>query len=310
MEKAEKKNQSKSSSAFLLTLNQPERFDDLRNYLENLRPFQYGIAGKEEAPSTGHKHIHIFVQFSKSVRLSLKKVEGAHIDKCFGTPQQNKKYVEKGDVIWEKGEMKTKGFLTIKEVKNLEEREREALPIRFYNIVEKINTEEATRLVPKNMYKKVKVYYISGPSGIGKTTFAKHLIGDQPFNIVKYANGFWMGVGKERIALYDDWRDSHMKPSEFLNFIDYNKQIMNVKGGFCVNNYEIIIITTIFRLATIYLEADGESRIQWERRLKEIRLSKVYNKERENQLNLLFYLIKLYIKQKIYYLFKKLRFKK
>ena len=63
MEKVEKKNQSKPSSAFLLTLNQPERFDNLRNYLESLRPFQYGIAGEEKAPSTGHKHIHVFVQF-------------------------------------------------------------------------------------------------------------------------------------------------------------------------------------------------------------------------------------------------------
>lgn len=306
-----RKSQTKSSSAFLLTLNQIERFDKLREYLISLNCFQYGIACKEVAPTTNHKHVHIFIQFYKSCRLSIKKLEGAHVDKCRGTPQQNKKYIEKdGDIIWEAGEMKTKGFLTIEEIKLLTKKEREKLSVQYYNTVEKLNTLDSNELTCKKLYKQVKVYYISGKSGIGKTTFATYLIGKEIFNIVKYENGFWMGIGNANIALYDDWRDTHMRPSEFLNFIDYNRQIMNIKGGFKLNNYKMIIITSIFRLQDIYKEIKGESREQWERRIKEIHLSIVYNKQRENQINRLFYLIKLYIKLYIYKLIKNILNKK
>ena len=266
---------SKKSSAFLLTLNQPDKFHNLLQYLKSLKHFQYGIAGKEKAPSTGHEHIHIFIQYKRSIQLCLKKVEGAHVDKCYGTPQQNKKYVEKGKIIWEDGEMKIKGFLTIEQVEGMTSKKRLQLPIQYYNIIEKIETKEEGELITSKFKKNVKVYYISGRSGIGKTRFACYLLDKMPFNLVKYENGFWMGLGNKRAALYDDWRDSHMKPSEFLHFIDYNRQILNIKGGYRLNNYEVIVITSIFRLEEIYQDEEGESRIQWTRRIKEIHLSVV-----------------------------------
>lgn len=305
----DKKTQTKISTAFLLTLNQPERFDNLRDYVSKLKNFQYGIAGKEEAPNTGHKHIHLFIQFSKSCRLSIKKLEGAHVDKCYGTPQENKKYVEKeGNVIWEEGIMKTKGWPSIKEVELLTKEQRKELPFQYSNLVRKLDMEEESNLTVNTMYKHVKVYYISGRSGIGKTKFAKFLIGNRPFNIVKYENGFWIGVKSgEKTALYDDWRDTHMRPSEFLNFIDYNKQIMNTKGSYITNSYELIVITSIFKLDEIYQEINDESRYQWERRIREIHLCLYKNKDRENAINRLFNDIIIYIKIII---FNKLKYEK
>lgn len=298
MEEVNKKTQTKISTAFLLTLNQPDRFDNLRDYISKLKNFQYGIAAKETAPETGHKHIHLFVQFSKSCRLSIKKLEGAHVDKCYGTPQENKKYVEKdGNVIWENGTMKPKGWPSIREVEALTKYQRKDLPFQYSNLVRKLDMEEESNLTVNTMYKNVKVYYISGRSGIGKTKFAKFLIGDKPFNLVKYENGFWIGVKSgEKVALYDDWRDTHMRPSEFLNFVDYNKQIMNTKGSYITNSYELIVITSIFKLEDIYENIHDESRYQWERRIREIHLCIYKNKDRENAINRLFKNIIIYIK--------------
>lgn len=290
-------NVSKTSTSFLLTLNQPDRFETLKAYLLSLHSLKYAIAGRERAPSTGRLHIHIFVQFSQSIRLSLRRLEGSHVDKTYGTPQQNRRYVKKGEVIWEHGEMKRKGFYTIKEVKEMSTKEKEELPITFYNIITKLESNESNKLLVKDTKKHVKVYYISGSSGIGKTTFAKYLIGNEPFNLVKYEHPFWIGASTNvRIALYDDWRDSHMKASEFLNFIDYNKQLMNVKGGFILNAYEIIIITSIIRFSDIYKNVVDESRYQWERRTTEIYLSVVYNDERRKNIDALFSILIRYIK--------------
>lgn len=301
-----RRSQTSGSTAFLLTLNQVEKFEDLKKYVLALRHLRYAIAGLEVAPSTGHQHIHIFLQFVISTRLSLNGIQHAHVDKCRGTPVQNKNYVSKdGNIIWEYGEMKGKGFLSIEEVKTLTQRERDKLPFQYYNLVEKMNNLENLQLFTANTNKHVKVYYISGSSGIGKTNFARFLIGAEAYNIVKYENGFWLGASSvTRIALYDDWRDNHMKASEFLNFIDYNKQIMNIKGGYVINNYEIIILTSIFRLRDIYTKVQGESRLQWERRVREIYLSVVSNDDRRKWINFLFIKLKYYIKL---YIFKQLK---
>jgi len=298
--------QSKNSTAFLITLNQVDRFDKLKEYLSSFSSLVYAIAGLETAPSTGHKHIHVFIQFAKSRRLSIRKLEGAHVDKCYGSPIQNRDYVKKeGNIIWEFGQIRCGGLCRISDIYSMSQQERMFLPLQYFNIVQKVNSEENQKLLTINTHKQVKAYYISGNSGIGKTRFATYLIGKEPYNIVKYENGFWLGVtARIRIALYDDWRDSHMRASEFLNFIDYNKQIMNVKGGFMLNNYEIIIITSILDLKNIYNTVSGESRVQWERRLKEIHLSTVYNDDREKHLRYLCITIKRYLRVYIFKLLK------
>ena len=89
-------------------------------YLKSLNP-SYLVSAREKAPSTGHEHIHIYVQFPTSRALSIKKTLGAHIEKCKGSPQQNQQYVKKdGDIIDEIGELRRAGGATIKEIKKME----------------------------------------------------------------------------------------------------------------------------------------------------------------------------------------------
>lgn len=269
---------------FQLTINETENYAKIKNYLMGLKNINYFISCLEKAPTTQKEHIHIYIQFTNPFKLNPKKVFNCHIELCKGTPQQNQDYILKdGNIIDEWGEIRNSGNYTIENVKNLNKDEREKLPLIYYNIVEKINQEEANQLTLEDFEKKVKVIYIYGESGVGKTQKAKELMKEymkendvNTFNLVKYENNFWIGVSeKSEIALYDDFRDSHMKPSEFINFIDYNIHPMNIKGGSIKNKYKLIIITSVQNPDNLYKnvqEKDEEPKKQWLRRMKIIYL--------------------------------------
>ena len=102
--------------------------------------------------------------------MSVAKLKGAHVEKCFGSPQQNKDYIEKeGDIILEEGEMKKKGALTIKDVEKMTTEERKELPVQLYNIAQKIEEKIAADITPEDIYKTVQVEWHWGESGAGKT---------------------------------------------------------------------------------------------------------------------------------------------
>lgn len=263
-----------------LTLNEVDNWDELRDYIKGKPQFQYGIATLEKAPTTGHEHIHFYVQFRKATELTVSKLAGAHVEPCRGSAQQNIEYIRKtkepekaGKIIFEEGEPKFKGGVSIKDVKAMAPQDREQLPLVYYNIVNKINQEEAKDIKVDEFHKEVKVIYIHGPSGIGKTKKAIEIIkeaGYETFNLVKYDGSFWHGVKEQAgAALYDDFRDSHMKPSEFVNFIDYNIQIMNTKGSSIKNKYTLILITSVQDPMGIYANVSEEPRKQWLRRISE-----------------------------------------
>lgn len=264
----------KKARAFQLTINEIDRAGDVLNYLRGLQN-NYLIACKEKAPSTGHEHIHVYVQFPTPHALSLKKVEGAHIEVCRGSPEQNIAYIKKeGDIIAEEGAPRLCFVPSIKEAKEMNSSLLQGLNLNFYNVVQKIQAEKKKAISPADYYKKVEVYWIWGESGAGKTRYAVNDMlkkGIEKFNEVKMVGEFWHGVQEDcEVALYDDWRDNHMKPTELINFIDYNKHIMNIKGGSVRNNYTTIYITSLQSPEKIYTNVPEETQKQWLRRIKEI----------------------------------------
>ena len=168
-----KSGQTKSGKAFQLTLNEVECFDALRAYLLGLKSLNYMIACKEVAPTTGHVHIHVYAQFMDSVKMSIKKLCGAHVEKCRGSAQQNIAYIKKdGDIIFEHGEPRLKGGYTIKEVENMDAETRKVLPVQMYNIVQKVDAVEKKYISPLDYYKKMEVFYVYGESGAGQESGA------------------------------------------------------------------------------------------------------------------------------------------
>ena len=279
---------------FIMTINEASipHTEEIINYLSKLSGCEYILVCEHIGQE--NKHYHLYAQFDNCKRISFKKLFGAHIETAFGSAQQNISYVKAEDdkhkklgitskLIYEKGEPKLRGNVhTIKEVKQMTHEQREQLNVNMFNIVKKIEIEQEADIDVDDLSKKIKVYYIQGPSGIGKTQKAKEIIkhycelnpnltvdGKCKINMIKYENGFYIGVGNDaKIALYDDFRDSHMKASEFINFIDYNIHYMNIKGGSKQNKFELILITSVQRLNEIYANLRGEPREQWERRIE------------------------------------------
>ena len=313
------KEKALKSKAFLFTLFHINEWGPILEYLRSLKGRNYMIASREFAPKTGAEHYHIYVQFEFTVTLSRKKLLSMHIDICRGTPQQNIDYVKKeGDILLEEGEPRLGGkgggkTITIKEVKAMTDEERENLPFTSYNRLQALKRDEISVLKATLSYKNVEVSYIYGKSGVGKTKYAidaivdlynKKLIESDAYNKVKYSGSYWNGVSIDnmtQVALYDDFRDYHMPPSEFIQFIDYNVNVMNIKYGFAMNNFKYIFITSIQSPYDLYKRLqksdnmftssdyyDEEAKEQWIRRFTEIievddKGVKTYKKKKETQ---------------------------
>lgn len=262
--------------AFHIVANQPEKYEILRDEFRKLKSCDYFLAAREHAPSTDHIHIHIYAHFTDSYKLN-KKIVGthAHIEVCKGSPQANINYIKKdGDVIDEWGTEPHQGFHTVRDLKECSD--PEDLDWRQYNTYMKIkNAPKKVSL--KSWNKDVKIWYIWGPSGSGKSTMAEKILRDEGFDEfeeVKHTGDFWNGVIDGKGAcVYDDWRDSHMTASEFINFIDYRSHNLNIKGGAVRNEYNLIVITTVQDPDSIYGCLQGEPREQWRRRIKTVHIN-------------------------------------
>lgn len=263
---------------FQLTLNEVEKYPILFEYLTSLNTLKYLLSCEEEAPTTGHKHIHIFVAFSNLIRLSIKKCCGAHIEKCLGSVQQNIDYIKKdGKILDEVGEVPRErgGSHTVSQLASIEN--PDDIEWREYNTWKKIRDEKANDIKITDWYKPdIKVTYIWGDSGVGKSKYARDKCieeGIDTVNVVKHSGDFWIGVGNAKCAIYDDFRPSDMKPSEFINFIDYNKHTLNIKGGSKQNEYTRIFITSVIDPQYMYSGMiSDEPRKQWMRRMEIIHL--------------------------------------
>lgn len=138
--------------------------------------------------------------------------------------------------------------------------------------------------------KEVKITWIVGPSGVGKTETTKKILREEGrsknVHIVKRDGDFWHGLGNGyNTAVYDDFRDSDVKAKEFIQFIDYNKQLHNVKNGSTWNNFDRIIITSVQHPEDIYRGMqDDEPRKQWLRRMEIIDLNPKTNDENDDEL--------------------------
>lgn len=283
--------QSKCANNFILTINEQvlPHYQEIIAYLEGRSGFNYILV--TEHTGQENKHYHCYVQYNRSLRLSMEMLCGAHLDKCYGSAQANIEYCRALDDkhkklgvtaidIYENGKPLFKGsvysvgdLLEINDIENIPDYRM----TNAWKLAHEIKENEPIDI--EDWKKEVKVYWIQGPSGIGKTEKAKQIVRDNKekygtkVDIIKFVDRFWHGVsGLTPIAIYDDFRDSHMKPSEFINFIDYNVQKMNVKGRTKHNNYSMILITSVQRLSEIYGNVKEEPRKQWERRIEVIDL--------------------------------------
>lgn len=99
-----------SARRWQITINNVQ--NDVKSYLDlcyQVGNLQYGCANVEYAPTTGHKHIHIYADFVNQVKGSsiAKVLKGGHIECCAGSQEQNVAYCKKqGEEFCECGELR------------------------------------------------------------------------------------------------------------------------------------------------------------------------------------------------------------
>lgn len=247
------------SKNFQLTLNDITVFDKVWEYLTNRANCNYAIACKEQAPSTGHEHIHIYVQYSNAVALSLKKCYGAHIEVCRGSAEQNVAYIKKdGNIIAEFGELKKWGgrrIPTIGEVKNMTDEQISELPCNLINCVKKIKNE----IKGERFWKPVHVEWHYGRTGTGKSRSAFEA-GAEP---VEYHNGFFTDWGNAKVIVLEEMRGQIPYP-ELLKLLDdyHNYYKVNIKGGYKYVDLDSVYITSPKTPRECYPKQDERDSIQ------------------------------------------------
>lgn len=282
IEKATKRLGNTKARRFQLTLNEVEKYDELKKYLTSLESMTYLISCKEIAPTTWHEHIHIFVCFKNAIKLSLKKCEGAHIEYCKGSVQQNIDYVKKdGKIIDEIGEVPRErgGSHTVKELSEIDSPDE--IDWKEYNTWRRINEEKRKEESFMKMLSEIKedkikgpeVIYFTGDSGIGKTysayKYALNKYEEKDIGKITFNEGFADIVNpKAKCLVCEEFRPSDLKASKLLEFMDKYGASINVKGGFEYVRPETIIFASIFNPK--YLYNDEEKNEQFTRRITRI----------------------------------------
>nr|WGN90623.1 replication associated protein [Banfec virus 1] len=252
------------SRSFQFTLNQPEKYNELKNILTSLKSLNYLISCEEIAPTTNHKHMHIYVHFNRSYKLNKRILAiGAHVEKCKGSPQQNIAYIEKnGKIIDEIGERPRQGAKTFKEI---HEMKIEDVDPHLYRIKKDIDEDYNKEDMFNNMLSEIennelkapKVYYYTGDTGCGKTYNAyKDAIkeyGKENVGKITIENNFLSIIRPNaKCFVIEEFRPSQMKGANFLQMIDKYGYDAPIKGGHKMIRPEAFYICSIISPHNIY----------------------------------------------------------
>lgn len=135
------------------------KYNDLKEYLLSLQ-YNYFISCLE-INKRGYYHIHIYIQFETPRSLSIKKCQGAHIEFCRGTAEENYEYILKdGDVLDEFGKMRNyRGGSTIRDVMlSSEPDELLDYDIKYIKCINEVKTKSIDWIQP--LYNTNKKLYI------------------------------------------------------------------------------------------------------------------------------------------------------
>lgn len=266
---------SLKARAFLFTLNQVDKFEQLLTQIKKLKSCDYYVAALEEAPTTGHEHIHMYVHFENLYKINQKiMMIGAHIDITRGTPQQCIEYVKKNKkILCEYGIEPHQGRpSSIKELRTLPIEEVHPMQYRTWK---EINQQQHNEDVFMQMLSEIetdtlqgpKVIYITGPSGSGKTYNAyKHALSKYKKNEIGKLtiNNNFIDVVNENALCYviEEFRPSQIHAADFLQLTDKYGYRANCKGSFITLRPKTLIICSIFKPEELYIREEINEQFQ------------------------------------------------
>lgn len=237
----------KRSRKWLITQNNPEEHmmnhAVIRLMLMDLKPVYWCMC--DETGEEGTYHTHLFMQFRNAVSFS--RIKGcfpsAHIDKAYGTPQENRDYVRKEGKHLNSEKKTTNHMDTFEEDGEMqEEKQGKRTDLEdIYKMIEDgcseleiiqkhpsfMNSQGAYQKVRSllheeqaNQWRPVEVVYIYGDTSTGKTRYVIEECGgyDGVYRVSDYQHPFDGYDGQDAI-LFDEFRGD-LPLSAMLNYLD------------------------------------------------------------------------------------------
>jgi hypothetical protein len=273
------------------------RFQELAQSLDKHGYICYGL---ETAPTTGTKHIQGYIQLKSSQRFNFlhkyfgfkkdKKILKFHIESANGTHEDNKKYVKKDGQFFEFGEPVSQGARSdlkrlkesVKEdpkqiLKIIDEQANNLQQLKFAQALQSVYLKDRNPNVPPI------VYWIFGPTGIGKTSLVYRSFTE----VCSVSNYDWLGTGynQQECFLLDDFRESSLSFDQILKLTDRYPYTVYFKGGQTPFNSPFIIFTSPNSIDSTFTFT-RENLGQLKRRILEIDLGAAEDKTGVNLRNL------------------------
>ena len=251
------------SQAWMMThyYNDEEVWTDnrLMLHLQQMKDIQYIIFQLEKGEKTGLVHHQCYLYFKKRVYFTAIKnhLPRAHLEIRKGTHRQAKQYVTKTDTRLELpqewGDEPQQGERTdladIIDLINEGYTSTQIMSlhpgsyIRYRNSIDHLIQQYKAQLV-ENQFRKLEVVYVSGKTGVGKTSsIMKHYGFNKVYRVVDYKNPFDTYNGQEVIIL--DEFHSQFKIEFMLNLLDgyplklparYNDKVAQFTKIFIISN--------------------------------------------------------------------------
>lgn len=274
---------------FVFTLNNPT--EGCEDYLKG-RECRYLVFGREIGAS-GTPHLQGYVEFTmkKSIR-AVKNWFGPynpHIESAKGNAEQASEYCKKDGDYFEKGERsitkkekaKKAGDAEIqrweKAFEDAKEGKFDEIPcdirVKYYRTWKVINKDFMKQ--PDDLEAPCGVW-IWGASGLGKSTYARALVGGKGF-YPKMANKWWDGYQGEDDVILDDLDCNHACLGHHLKiWADKYPFVCENKGGASALRPKRFIITSQYSIGQVW--EDEQFRVALRRRFKVIHFNDFFKR--------------------------------
>ena len=296
----------KKTRSFLVTINKGNK--NMVNVLkrEGLESDFIIIGGEEKGEKTGHEHYHAVIHYKnqRSTQNLIKKIKGygqvlpivnyktgvSDIESLIKTVRYIQKVYQ---IIYQNGKLPEQGRRNdlkgmLKECKSSNEfREKYGdVWIRYRNGIKDYYEEEKSSANFSSVYDdvrerkihkaSVKIIFITGFSGTGKSSFAWDIavnylkIPKEQLGTIKYTGNGTFNNGYNCCAPYLIWnefRDNQITHDEFYHLCDKYGNDCNIKYGKYYLRPKLIIIDSIQALEKIFPEEEDRNRYQIYRRI-------------------------------------------
>jgi len=218
----------------------------------------YGIFGKEEAPTTGTRHLQGYLYFASGKSLSAVRrlLPRAHLVAARGDSKANRDYCSKGDDIFERG---TPPATQAEKGRRGKEASAErwalavagdfkSLPPESIKTYEYIHSKYGS--APKDL-EEIDNLWIFGPTGCGKSRYVRDTV---PTFYSKGMSKWWDGYSGEEVVVLDDFDPSHGKYLGYFLKIWADRYVFNaeVKGGMLKIRPKRVIVTSQYLLSACF----------------------------------------------------------